>query len=267
MSGLPTPPFDDVAAWSWQVLDVGSGTVVAERDPDRLLRTASVGKVFLLLEVAARLADGRLRPDDLVSRASTPPVADSGLWQHLVVDALPVADAARLVGAVSDNLATNVLLERVGLEAVQARARQVAPGGSQLHDLVRNGRGPGHPPTLSTGCARDLASLVARLERSEVLGEPVDGRVRDWLSCSVDLSMVAAPLAVDPLVHADEAGPVAVWNKTGTDRGVRADVGVVRDGRRSVAYAVLCNWPQDVLGGASARDVLAFMSEVGSTLL
>lgn len=200
-------------------------------EPDLLLRTASVGKVFLLAELSARLDAGTLEERHPVDRRRVGPVADSGLWQHLATDVLPLVDAARLVGTVSDNWATNALLELVGLDAVRERARRTAPGGSMLHDLVRDDRGPEHPPTLSEGCARDWVAIMPAL----------DPRVRDWLSSGVDLSMVAAAWDLDPLAHREDPA-VRLVNKTGTAEGVRADVGVVEVDGHVTAYAALAEW-------------------------
>ena len=169
-------------------------------------------------------------------------MADSGLWQHLETQRLPVADAARLVGAVSDNWATNVLLGRVGIESLPVGAR-----GSALHDYVRDERGPQHPPTLSEGCAADWVDAL--------LGLPGGSPVLDWISLGVDLSMVGSAFGLDPLAHQEPDRGVRLWSKTGTSEGVRADVGLVeidgREGRQRTAYAAICNWPPD---GDDLRD-------------
>ena len=149
--------------------DVDNGDVLASYEPDTLLPTASVGKVFLLIEVAARVERGELELAHLVDRDAVPPVADSGLWQHLATSRLPLADVARLVGTVSDNWATNALLDVVGLEAVQDCAAVWAPGGSMLHDQVRDVRRAGEPPTLSEGCASDWTQVFEALARGEVV--------------------------------------------------------------------------------------------------
>jgi beta-lactamase class A len=178
------------------------------------------------------------------------PVADSGLWQHLATDVLPLVDAARLVGTVSDNWATNALLDVVGIDAVRERARLLAPGGSVLHDLVRDHRGPGHPPTLSEGCASDWVAIVPAL----------DERVRGWLSSGVDLSMVASAWGLDPLAHREDPD-VRLVNKTGTSDGVRADVGVVEHRGRRTAYAALAAW--DPARPGLRGPVLAAMRGIG----
>ncbi len=224
--------------------DVRSGEVLLQHDPDTLLRSASVAKVFVLVELADAIVQGRLSAGELLDRRDVSPVGDSGLWQHLSTPVLPAGDVARLVGTVSDNWATNVLIERLGLPAVQARAHDLAPGGSMLHDLVRDERPAG--TTLSKGCGSDWASLFAGLAAGRLVSPDVSGLVLGWLGASADLSMVASAFGLDPLSHTEPTDGVTLWNKTGTDGGVRADVGVVDVRGRQLAYAALCNWsPED----------------------
>ncbi len=250
--------------WSMQVRDVATGAVLHSRDATVLLPTASVAKVFVLVELAVRLVDGRVEPGRLLDRTAVVPVADSGLWQHLSTVSLPVQDVARLVGSVSDNWATNVLLDLLGLDAVQARARSLAPGGSTLHDVVRDRRTAEDPGTLSEGCAEDWASLFADLATGRVVGSEVSGLVLGWLAGGADLSMVPASYGLDPLAHDTPDRDRQVWNKTGTDPGVRADVGLVRDGDRTWSYAALCAW-EPAATGADPRDaVLGQLRRLGA---
>ena len=119
---LPVNLKSDGVIWSIHVRSLTTGATFA-RDDATALSTASVGKVLLLAEVARRLEDGSLSPDECLTRTPAESVADSGLWQHLSTDSLTVCDAAVLVAAVSDNLATNVLLRHVGLAAMDEVAQ------------------------------------------------------------------------------------------------------------------------------------------------
>jgi beta-lactamase class A len=253
--------------WSLDIRDARSGATLTEFDNHQLLRTASVAKVYVLIEVAARVIAGDVDPLLPVDRRSIPPVAESGLWQHLASDVLPVVDVARLVGSVSDNLATNVLIDLVGLEAVQARAAKYAADGSTLHDVVRDVRGAGDPATFSEGSAADWASLFVRLKQGAAESPRVSEMVLDWLAAGADLSMVASAFGLDPLAHAGAADRgIMLWNKTGTDPGVRADVGAIDLGRQTLAYAVVCNWSP--LARPDPRDeVLLAMRKIGESLL
>jgi beta-lactamase class A len=232
--------------WSIDIRDVWAGTSLATWNSHRLLQTASAAKVYLLIELAVRFVAGSLDPHTPVDRRSVSPVSDSGLWQHLAVDVLPAVDVAWLVASVSDNLGTNVLLDLIGLQDVQERASLHAPDGSTLHDLVRDIRGESDPATFSEGSAADWASLFAGLARGTVESPEVSALVVDWLAAGSDLSMVAAAFGLDPLAHGttNQQG-LRLTNKTGTDAGVRADVGVVSRGGDCTAYAVLCNWVPD----------------------
>jgi beta-lactamase class A len=250
--------------WSARVVDVASGETLAEHEPARVLPTASIGKILLLLELSRRFRTRELDPSASVDRGDEQ-VADSGLWQVLDAASLTLGDAARLVGAVSDNLATNVLLDTVGLHAVARMATFLGLRDTALLDRVRDERGPRHPLALSRGSAAELASLAAAVERGEAVDPDVSAEVRGWLSLGTDLSMVASAFGLDPLAHRDPDRGIALWNKTGTDARVRADVGVVRGPQRAVAYAVLAEWAPTADTGV--RDVvLEAMRDTGRRL-
>jgi beta-lactamase class A len=249
------------AIWSVQVQDVESGEVLFERQPGKVLATASVGKILLLVHVAELVRDGRLDPAEGLTRTPRQTVADSGIWQYLATDTLPVHDLCELVGMASDNLATNVLLARVGLDQVASSARRMGLHDTALHDRVRDVRTTDHPVTLSTGSAAELGDLMVRLHRGARADEPVGTMVLGWLAKGLDLSQVASGWGLDPLSHLVADRGLRLVNKTGTDTGVRADVGILTGPAASIAYAVVANWDAS---GADDRDaVLARQREIG----
>lgn len=254
------------AAWGVAVVDAASGEALAEHEPHARLATASVGKLLLLVELADRIARGDVDPAQPLDRRAVDPVADSGLWQHLSAKELTVADAAVLVGAVSDNLATNVLLARVGLSAVQRWPARLGLTATALHDEVRDARGPQHPGQLSTGSASELAGLLRRLAADRVGSRGVGPQVLRWLTPGVDLSMVAGAFGHDPLAHVAADRGVHVVNKTGTDDGIRADVGLVAGPARTLAYAVIVNWTTDAATDPRRDAVLRGMRHIGEQI-
>ena len=265
-------------------VDLESGKVLFSVDDHLSVPTASIGKVLLLIEVAARISarDGRatdaatsaaksVRPApgaealSILNRTAQDSVGDSGLWQHLQVPALPVADLAALIGATSDNLATNVLLRRIGLDAVRARAESLGLKRTLLLDIVRDERGPDDAPQLSVGSARELATLFRRLARGEIVDETTSALVRGWLSLGSDLSMVAGAFGLDPFAHVGTDHGIALFNKTGTDAGIRSEAGVVTGPRAGVAYAVTMRFNDAALSGRLA--VLESMRTLGTDFL
>jgi beta-lactamase class A len=228
------------AEWgiSLQTVD---GTPLVEHAPERVLNTASVGKVLLLVEVARQFELDPGRRGKVLSRGSALAAADSGLWQHLQTTGLPMVDAAVLVASVSDNWATNVLLAEVGLASIEGLKRDLGLEQTSLLDFVRDERSASDAAQLSVGTAGELAALMARLYRGEVVSTEVARMVVHWLSLNVDLSMVASAFDLDPLAHQRDQALVLI-NKTGTDHGVRVDTGVLEGPRATLAYCVAANW-------------------------
>jgi beta-lactamase class A len=249
--------------WSIRLVDEADRSVLASLDEGRALRTASVGKLFLLVEAARQAAAGELDLSARVRWQDDERVEDSGLWYLLDQRDLSVRDLCVLVGAVSDNLATNVLVRVVGLAAVAATTAALGYTDSGLLDRVRDERGPADPHTLSVGTAADLSDLMGRLHGGEVVDREVSATVLRWLAANTDLSMVASAFDLDPLAHAEPDRGVRLVNKTGTISTARADVGVVEGPRATVAYAVLANWGPD----DDHRDaVLGGMREIGRAI-
>ncbi|AYF99468.1 serine hydrolase [Protaetiibacter intestinalis] len=250
---------------SASVIDLDSDERVLSIDDRIVLPTASVGKILLLIEVSARLSEQAAPALEVLDKTPKDAVGDSGLWRHLQARSLPLADVATLVGATSDNLATNVLLREVGLDAVRERTEALGLMRTALLDLVRDTRGPDDAPQLSVGSTAELAWLFASLARGQVVDALTSSRVLGWLSLNTDLSMVASAFGVDPLSHRGVDHGLQLVNKTGTDSGVRSEVGVLRGPRRGIAYAVSVQFSDRSI--ASRLRVLEALRAVGFDLL
>lgn len=253
------------ASVSASVMDLTSREQLVSIDDRIVLPTASVGKVLLLIETAARITARDFAGYGILDKTPGDPVRDSGLWRHLQAPALPVADLATLIGATSDNLATNVLLGLIGLEAVRARTESLGLTRTALLDLVRDVRGPDDAPHLSVGSTAELAWLFSALARGEVVDPVTSQRVLGWLSLNTDLSMVASAFGLDPLAHRDMDHGIQLVNKTGTDLGIRSEAGVMRGPRAGVGYAVTIQFDDTALSTRLA--VLDAMRSVGRDLL
>lgn len=252
--------------WSIQVGAVGADPWLIE-DADLTLPTASVGKLLLLGRAAEMFGQGSLSRDAPLHRDDGPFVRDSGVWHLLSQGALPAVDVCRLIGLVSDNLATNVLLQCIGLSEVQAYADRLHLTPMALLDRVRGLRDPHDPdvpPTLSVASAGSLIRFMELLADGSVPAE-----VGEWLSLNTDLSMVADPLTLDPLAHntvgGEDPGRYTLINKTGSDEGTRADVGLVHAGGTSTAYAVVAHW-DEATDGDCLVEVITRMRQIGAQI-
>jgi beta-lactamase class A len=265
----PTSVDGHAITWSIAVVDLDSGQPLLTHDAERVLPTASMGKVLLLLEVFRQAEADRIDPAAPLPIAPAHEVADSGLL-HLFRDrTVTVEDACLLVAAVSDNLATNALADLCGLDAVRATGGGLGLTQTAFLDVIRDERGPRHPWAPSCGTARELARLFALLHAGEAVSPTVSERVLDLLAAGADTSMVAGGLHLDPLAHRDPDGGVLLRHKTGHDAGVRADAGIVTGPAAALSYAVLAQWsPAADTGPGPVRVAVEdHMRAVGTAML
>ena len=250
---------------SAHVIDLRSGEVIFAIDERIVLPTAGIGTLLLLIETSARLAATDTSVLSPLTRIPALAVGDAGLWRHLHTTALPVADLAALVAATGDNLATNVLLHRIGMDAVRQRADGLGLVKTALLDQARNKRGPDDAPYLSVGSTFELTALMVALTRGRVVDPVTSERVLGWLALNADLSLVASAFGLDPLSHGRVEHGIHLVNKTGSSPGVRAEVGALRGPRSSIAYAVSIRFDDSNL--PSRLRVLDALRSVGNDIL
>jgi beta-lactamase class A len=230
---------DAGAQVSVHVTDLDSGAEVLAGDDHVTMPIAGLGVVPLLIEVAAGFEAGTLDPLEIVDRSSTDPVTTAGMWRNLLAPALPIADLAVLAAAAGDPMAVNALLSQVGYDRVNERLNALGLTRTALLDRFRDERGPDDAPHLAVGTTRELAGLFAALVNSTAVDVAVSAQVSEWLSLNHDLSLVAASTGLDPFAHDHDAHGLLFINKTGRERGVRAEAGVLAGPRSGIAYAMI----------------------------
>lgn len=229
---------DSGARVSLHVADLDSGEPVLAGDDHVPLPIAGLGMVPVLVEVAARIAAGSVDPLQIIDRPDDSVVAGSGLWRSLRAPALPVIDLAVLTAAAGDPNAANTLLDVVGHDQVQTRMVSLGMPRSAVLDRFRDKRGPDDAPYVAVGTTREFARLFAALVNTTIIDAAVSAQVSEWLSLNQDLSLVASATGLDPFAHDHDAHGLLFINKTGRDRGVRAEAGVIAGPRAGVAYAL-----------------------------
>ena len=211
------------------------GGALLEHDADSTFPSASVIKVPLVMTLYADAAEGRL---DLGERVAAGERVDgSGVLRDLRdVETLSLRDLAVLAIALSDNTATNRLIERVGTARV---AERLAGWGCsttalrrRMYDFAAAERG-----LENVASARELAALLARL----VAGECVDRATSD------DVLALMERCDDDRKLRRFLGPNVKVPSKSGTLDASRNDVAVFRGPARTVVAAVFTSDVQDHL--------------------
>lgn len=215
---------------------------------DEPLPAASLIKLPIMLTVLERVAQGELRLDERLELHSDAQVGGSGVLQSLRPGLTPTLhDLLTLMTIVSDNTATNLLIGRVGVEAVNTWCRQSGLYGTrlvgklQLPEAERNEaqrRGE-----RNRTCAADILGLLMGLARGDLLPPAETELALDILKRQVFTEALARPLPTDPELDAPR---VEIASKSGCLAGVWHDAGVVfRDGRPLYALAVMTSGSAD----------------------
>jgi beta-lactamase class A len=219
--------------------EIGGSVGVAVRDirraqaldlnADRRFPSASVIKVCILVELMARVEEGELSLADRVLLADADKVPGSGVLSMLHEGLeLTVEDLAHLMITVSDNTASNMLIDRLGCDAINARMdslglRQTRLG-RKFYDFEARDRGFDNWAT-----AGELADLLVGIERRRVVSPGACEKMLAILRKQQFDGKIPRLLPPDT--------PVA--NKTGTISTASHDVGIIYAPAGPIALAVL----------------------------
>lgn len=124
----------------YSVIDLETGARISRRG-DETFPTASLIKVAILVTVYDLVAKGQLSLDDPLTVLKIDQVPGSGIIQYLHNGTvLTVNDAAWLMSTISDNTATNLLLDRIIIRRVWAKMDSLGLQHTRVHSksFLRN---------------------------------------------------------------------------------------------------------------------------------
>lgn len=117
----------------YSVIDLESGSRLSRRG-DETFPTASLIKVSILVTVFDLVAKGELSLDDPITLLKIDQVGGSGVSQYFHNGTiLTVRDAAWLMMTISDNTATNLLLDRIIIRRVWAKMDSLGLHNTKVH--------------------------------------------------------------------------------------------------------------------------------------
>jgi beta-lactamase class A len=212
------------------------------RNADRVVPTASVFKLPLLVEVFRQAEAGALNLDERVTLRAEDVVMGSGILRDFQPGLQPtLRDLAMMMIVVSDNGATNLLLDRVGgPERVNATMRELGWPSIVVHRRIAFGEIT-TARSLAEAAPRDLMRLAAALPGEELISPEASRAMLAILGRQRYLEQVPRFVAYRP--YAGDFGKdqvIAVFNKTGMIGGLRADTGIIALGPEvKIAYSVV----------------------------
>jgi beta-lactamase class A len=227
---------------------------------DETFRTASVIKVALCCAV---LDSAKL---DRVVHLPSPGerVAGGGILKQLDVESISLRDAIELTITLSDNVATNALVDLCGVERVNEYLAEVGLAETRLLgpvDFARIESGIG----VST--PREQTRLLSALAREEILTPELCRYLVGVLGRQHYLDQIPRWLPWNPYAqYHGRTQPLTVANKTGELDGLRADVALLRhEERGTVAVAVFTDGASDLRESVDVEGSLA-VAECGAAI-
>ena len=237
-------------------IDLRTGATI-EIDAGTRFPTASTIKTAVMVEAWQRAVDGKLPMDTRVTLRDAEKVGGSGVLRGLGEGlSLSVADLIHLMIVLSDNTATNMLIDRVGTARVNARLESYGLVDTKLfRPTFRDGRPDVLPDLerefgLGMTTPRDMAKLMALIAQGKAVNNEASDAMLATLRRQQDRAMIPRNLPAD----------VQVGNKTGTDeekhagsdgvkRHVRADAAIVTGPNVSYVVAIFARQIEDTRWG------------------
>lgn len=199
--------------------------------PDDIFPTASVIKLPILVELLRSAAGGSPSLEDRLTLRREDLVGGSGILKALSSGLNPtLRDVATLMIVLSDNTATNMVLDMLGgVDGVNATMDSLGFATIRLHNRVDFELIGGQVRRLGEASARDLCALVHGIAARTIVSVEVSNTIEEILEAQQYLDQAPRYMLAMPYWRELGQDPVLrVACKTGFFTGTRVDTGIVR---------------------------------------
>jgi beta-lactamase class A len=223
------------------ILDLSTGRTLF-LNADELLPTASSIKIAILAELYHQAQQGKLKLTDTYTLQSSDFVGGSGIASALTpgVTRLTLRDVAALMISVSDNSATNVIIDRIGMENINSLLDSLGLAHTRLRRKMMDVKAAAEGRE-NVASPREMMLLLEALYRGKVLNKPLTEDFFTLLSIHKE-SYLPRALPED----------LRIANKPGELEGVRNDSGIVFTGTRPYVISVMTTYLRHEREGGEA---------------
>ena len=267
----PAPKLDDqvkalVASFKGKVtlyaknLDTGETYAL---NADERVRTASTIKIAVMIEAFARVNEGKAKWTDQVVLTKEKKVSGSGILSELSDGLhLTLRDAVNLMMMLSDNTATNLVLDVLTTDAVNARMESLAFKNIKINRKVMSGgeSQAGKDPEnkkygLGFATPHEMVLVMEKLERGEIINpavskEMIDLMKREQARYAIGRSLWDLPLA----------------SKYGALDRLRSAIGIIYSKKGKIAMAISCDDMPEIMWSVDNPAYL-LMSQLSEVLV
>ena len=229
---------------------------------DERVRTASTIKIAVMIEAFARVAEGKAKWTDEVVLTKEKKVSGSGILGELSDGLkLTLRDAVNLMMILSDNTATNLVLEVLTTDAVNARMESL--GFKQIKIMRKVGSGgesmAGKDPEnkkygLGMATPREMVLVMEKLERGEIISPSVSKEMIELMKREQGRNAIGRSLLNVPMA-----------SKYGALDRLRSAVGILYTKNGRVAMAISCDDMPETMWSVDNPAYL-LMSRLSETL-
>jgi len=242
----------------------------ASLDPDLPVQTASVIKLGILLDAAEQIRSGHATLADKLVLTKENQVGGSGVLGQLTASlTLTLGDTLTLMVIQSDNTATNMAIDRLGLTHINNTLRAAGLKQTWLYKKIgvpSKEPMPTDQPIFGLGktTAREMASVMERLAECRLSLDGTGPLPGDGPLCGALLHMMlnqqtrdSLPRYIEALDTGDHGSAIA--NKTGSLDDVRNDVALIatKEGPVVISGFTWGNADQRWSGDNEAEQTLA----------
>jgi beta-lactamase class A len=246
-------------------LDTSAVVDIHGSDP---VRTASTIKLPILCAVFDAVARGQAKWTEPLTVTAAQKVNGSGVIGTELSDGvqLPLQDVVHLMIVLSDNTATNMVLERFGADSVNSYLDKIGIKTTRSLRKILGAADPGISAAgklpenekfgLGKSSPRDMATILERLERGEIVSPEASRQILAILKRCQDNTGIRRHLMASRIV-----------NKSGALDALRSDVGIVYEKNGPIVMAITVDgmpkpdWSPDNPGALLIADLARMLVE------
>ena len=205
-------------------IDDLKGNVIT-RFPDEKFETASTIKVYILAALFDAIGQGKASLKDMLTCEERFWIDGSGMLGSLEVGTtLSVKNVATLMIIVSDNIATNMLIDYLGIDNINACIQKLGCKDTVLHNVLDFAK----YHQLGTTTPRDYASMFVRIQNRTLVSPEASEQMWQILSQQHYNSMIVKSLP-QFYVDSDNYDEQLFWfaSKSGSMNACRNDGGII----------------------------------------
>lgn len=221
---------------------------------ERRFRAASTVKIPIMGELYRQIAQGTHALDEPYVLRQADITPGSGVLLHLHTGLqLTINDLLYLMISISDNTATNILIDLVGMDRVNATMRDLGMRQSTLGRKMKGSPAePGDPENWAT--PDEYAQLIQRILVGDVVSRQACEEMRAMLEKQQNTRRIARYLPEEPGIS---------WgSKTGSIKGVTNDVGFITTERGTLILSIFC---EDLADQHVGEQVIGNISRAAMT--